>query len=90
VERAPFRSFREPAVPCEQSGSWKAQARAEGQGREYSMRNGPAAAAVVETTAAAGDKKRRENTPGVVLKVAVAMMCSLVSGHRGQAGLGSW
>ena len=53
------------------------------------MRNGPAAAAAVETTAAAGDKKRRENTPGVVLKVAVAMMCVLVSGHRGQAGLGS-
>ena len=45
--------------------------------------DGCTAAAPVETGAAADNKNRRGNAPGVVVKVAVAMMLVLDQGHRG-------
>src|SRR4051794_3876305 len=67
-------------TPGELSGSPQAQDGVGELGRgptaapwNPTARSGPAAAATVETIAAAGDKKRRDKTPGVVVKVAVAI-----------------
>jgi hypothetical protein len=69
-----------PAVPGGLSGSPETQDGAGELGRgptaapwNPTARSGPAAAATVETIAAAGDKKRRDNTPGGVVKRAVAI-----------------